>query len=396
MPVTFATATDIGLVRQGNEDAAMAKPPVFAVADGMGGALAGEIASGMAIEALELYAAGTDTQAQDPTALLATVNEEIFNRGTSDAGRTGMGTTITAAVLTDGGVDLYHVGDSRAYRLRGGSLEQLTEDHSLVGEMVRRGEITEEAALVHPQRSIITRALGVEPTVESDSYHVDLEPGDLFLLCSDGLFSMVAPEAIKKIIAGSGSLNEAATGLITAANDGGGADNVTVVLFSPDGSMPAGNVTADEAANLQPDTEGGAGAQGDASGHHAGDRPWWRGWRALAAGGVVIVVLLAASTWYMTQKIYYLGVNDGRVSIFQGLPVELGPLSLSSLYRQSDIKVGDLEPFEQERVGRQELSSLETAEVMLDNYHDQLESKSGPGQERDSTTPRTTPTGAEF
>jgi protein phosphatase len=362
MSITYATSTHIGLVRHGNEDAALAQPPLFAVADGMGGALAGDVASGIAIEALADFASRPDAGPSDLTALVTTVNREILDQANSGTGRSGMGTTLTAAIVAADAIDLVHVGDSRAYRLRGGRLEQLTEDHSLVGEMVRKGELTDAEALVHPQRSIITRALGVESEVESDSYHVELEPGDLFLLCSDGLYSMVTADAIAEILTRSSDLEAAAAALVEAANASGGADNVTVVLFSPDGSIASGTpgmvATSEEpgGANAAPLQEKPAASS------------WLRTWKALLVVGVIAVSLILFFTWLMTQQIYYLGVDDGRVSIYRGLPVELGPLSLSSVYRQSNVELYDLEPFEQQRIMDHELTSLETAEMRLENF----------------------------
>lgn len=381
MPATFTTASHTGLVRRGNEDAAIAQPPVYAVADGMGGAQAGEIASGMAVAAI------ADSHPEDAAALsrlAETINQSIFEQATGDAGRAGMGTTLTAALTAAGRVDFVHVGDSRAYRLRDGKLEQLSADHSLVGEMIRTGELTEAEALKHPQRSIITRALGVDSTVEVDSFSVETEPGDLFLLCSDGLYSMVAPEAIETILRDSDDLAAAATSLVEAANGAGGEDNVTVVIFSPDGTIPAGSgpvVAAETRERPVP-----AAASGN-------DTPRWRRWYTLAAIALALIAILAGGSWYMTRQIYYLGVNDGRLSIYQGLPVELGPLSLSTLYRQSNVPLDELEPFEQDRVLRQELSSLATAEEILENYTDQ--GQTAPQQRRDTRT-ATTSTGVQF
>lgn len=366
----------------------MAQPPLFAVADGMGGAQAGEVASGMAVSALrEAGAAGGDELA----ALAQEINSSILSEARGDAGRSGMGTTLTAAVIVGDHVDFIHAGDSRAYRLRAGKLEQLSADHSLVAEMVRRGDLSEEEAIRHPQRSIITRALGVEADLELDRFSADLEPGDLFLLCSDGLYSMVPAADIEAVLSGSADLTAAAEALVEAANAGGGEDNVTVVLFSPDGSVPSGDPVPPEA---------GSSALSDTAPRQkaSGRSGWWRSWKMLAVVTAVLVILLASGTWYMTRQIYYLGVNDGQVSIFQGLPMEVGPVSLSSLYRQSDIPLDELEPFEQDRVLRQELSSLEEAEQVLENYSGQHreDSLGGPPDTRRGTTGATTSTGVRF
>jgi PPM family protein phosphatase len=224
--------TDVGRKRRHNEDSYVSSPPVFVVADGMGGAQAGEVASALAAGTVDEidHDPGEDGLAQ-VIALIKAANLRVHERATADASASGMGTTMTVAMLQpDGKVAIGHVGDSRAYRLREGRLEQLTDDHSLVAELVRRGELSPEEAAVHPQRSVITRALGTEPDV--DAFTVDTQDGDLFLLCSDGLSTMLDPETIARILARNhGHLEAAAHALIKAANDRGGDDNITAILF---------------------------------------------------------------------------------------------------------------------------------------------------------------------
>jgi protein phosphatase len=228
-----AGVTDPGRRRLRNEDAFICEPPLFAVADGMGGARAGEVAAGLAAAALE--EAGAETRGPDEiAALLVEANRRIWERSLQDPATAGMGTTVTAMLLDPHSdtVAVAHVGDSRAYRLRDGELEQLTTDHSLVAELVESGVLTPEEAERHPQRSAITRALGTEATVDVDAFTVDAEPGDVFLVCSDGLSSMVPDDEIAAIVAdGSGDLGEASEALVRAANAHGGEDNITVVLF---------------------------------------------------------------------------------------------------------------------------------------------------------------------
>jgi serine/threonine protein phosphatase PrpC len=243
-----AGQTDTGRRRLRNEDAFICEPPLFAVADGMGGARAGEIAAGLAAAALE--EAGTETRgAEGVAALIVEANRRIWERSLSDPKTAGMGTTVTAA-LVDGGagtVAIGHVGDSRAYLLRKGSIEQLTTDHSLVAELVQSGMLTPEEAERHPQRSAITRALGTEATVEVDGFTVAAEPGDLFLICSDGLTSMLSDDEMAAAIEGAaGDPHDGADALIRAANDRGGEDNVTVVLFEMLGEAAAGDEPAPE------------------------------------------------------------------------------------------------------------------------------------------------------
>lgn len=408
MSATFATATHTGLVRRGNEDACFARPPVFAVADGMGGALAGEVASRMAVEALERFAPGGDGMASGLASLVEEVNADILARAQSDTRRAGMGTTLTAAVLTDGAVDLVHVGDSRAYLWRQGELRQLTDDHSLVGEMIRRGELSPAAARSHPQRSIITRALGAEEKVELDRESVATEPGDLLLLCSDGLYAMVPDAAIAAILAAGDDLAQTAGALIEAANAGGGADNITVVLVSPDGSRPAGGqggpppaVTAgsgEPGGTAAPDT-GGHGEEGAAAqvpDSASGRRPLWKSGRLWLAAALLLLAATVAATWYMTRQVYYLDFSGDRLAIYQGVPVELGPVSLSGLYRESGVTRDELMPYELERISRHELKSLQEAEMMLDNYIEQYgqdEPERPPAGGRDGAGARTTTVG---
>ncbi len=228
-----AGVTDTGRRRLRNEDAFIREPPLFAVADGMGGARAGEIAAGLAAAALE--EAGAETRgAEGVAALIAEANRRIWERSLADPETAGMGTTVTAALVdaATGTVAIGHVGDSRAYLLRGGSIEQLTTDHSLVAELVQSGILTPEEAERHPQRSAITRALGTEPTVDVDAFTVEARAGDVFLLCSDGLSIMVPDEDVAAVIdAAERDPARAAEALVAAANARGGEDNVTVVLF---------------------------------------------------------------------------------------------------------------------------------------------------------------------
>ena len=225
--------TDTGRRRLRNEDAFICEPPLFAVADGMGGARAGEVAAGLAAAALE--EAGSETRgAEGVAALIVEANKRIWERSLNDPRTTGMGTTVTAALVdaASGAVAIGHVGDSRAYLLRDETLEQLTTDHSLVAELVESGVLTPEEAERHPQRSAITRALGTEPTVEVDAFTMQAEPGDLFLVCSDGLSAMLSDEAVSSAIETADRDPErAADALVAAANARGGEDNITVVLF---------------------------------------------------------------------------------------------------------------------------------------------------------------------
>ncbi len=255
-----AVVTDTGRRRLGNEDAYVWRPPLFAIADGMGGAKAGEIAAGIAAGTLEGARSGT-LDAEDVASLIADANLRIWERSLSDPATAGMGTTITVALVEEeaGAVVFGHVGDSRAYRMRDGVLEQITTDHSLVAELVESGVLTPEEAERHPQRSAITRALGTERAVEPDVFTIEAAPGDLFLLCSDGLSDMLTEDRIAAAIErADGDPEAAGDELVKDANAQGGDDNITVLLFEilEGDPEPAG----DDAADSEQAAADGAGA----------------------------------------------------------------------------------------------------------------------------------------
>jgi serine/threonine protein phosphatase PrpC len=226
-----AAVTDPGRTRRHNEDSYVIEPPLFAIADGMGGAQAGEVASGLATAALKegQADAGGEQRIAD---LIQEANRRVYDRSSSDPNTSGMGTTITVALVEDDHVAFGHVGDSRAYLIRDASMEQLTEDHSLVNELLKTGKLSREEAETHPQRSVITRALGTDPDVDVDTFSVRAENGDLFLLCSDGLTDMVSEESILDLVERHrADIDGALRALVKEANRGGGQDNITVVAF---------------------------------------------------------------------------------------------------------------------------------------------------------------------
>ena len=228
----YGVSTHPGRKRRHNEDAYVIEPPLFAVADGMGGAKAGEVASGLAAAALkEGGVDGPDAETR-VTELIQEANRRVFRRAAEDHEAAGMGTTMTVALVDGERVVFGHVGDSRAYLIRDGRIDQLTDDHSLVAELVRSGRLTPDEAETHPQRSVITRAVGTEADVDVDTFSIEPAPGDLFLICSDGLTDMVDDRAIFQAIEKHrGDLEEAAKALVSAANRSGGEDNITVVFF---------------------------------------------------------------------------------------------------------------------------------------------------------------------
>ena len=245
--------SDLGRQRQGNEDALYVRPPLFVVADGMGGAQAGEVASDMAVRAFERELPGR-SPGEELADVIRSANRRIHERSRADRQRAGMGTTVTAAYLTeDDEVVVAHVGDSRCYLLRDGDLVRLTRDHSLVGELVARGKLTEEEAESHPQRSVITRALGPEADVDVDVDVFTARDGDVFMLCSDGLTSMLSERRVKALLDVHSPLEERGRALIAEANRAGGRDNITVVLFRLASVHPAeGSATASAVAGSSP------------------------------------------------------------------------------------------------------------------------------------------------
>jgi len=417
-PGQHAAATDAGRKRRRNEDAYVVQPPVFAVADGMGGAQAGQLASRLAASAVEeaqgerAGAAGEERVA----ALVQDANRRVYERSSADESVSGMGTTMTAALVADDRVYVGHVGDSRAYRLRGGRLEQLTEDHSLVGELMRSGKLSPEEAETHPQRSVITRALGTDPDVDVDTFSVDAAPGDVFVLCSDGLTTMVDADTIRSLVEGNRSdLERAAKSLVDAANRAGGEDNITVVVFDIVDARPAdeSTQTLPAAAPALPaiddeDTLSGlehvpaiddtmlleAGDWG-ANGHQTATAPappapaperapapavprTRRGRRrvsrlALLLGSLAVVLAAAAAALWGLSRSYFVGAtHDGHVAVYQGFPWNL--TSGVHLYRAryvSPLLVAQLSQPERLRLFDHDLESYDDALRTVHGYEAQ-------------------------
>jgi protein phosphatase len=340
--------TDTGLQRRANEDAFLARAPLFVVADGMGGAQAGEVASQSAIEVLSrgIGDSADGSLEERLSAAVQAANAKIHQLSIADDERAGMGTTVTAAYIGESDVTVVHVGDSRCYRWRAAQLERLTDDHSLVEEMVRQGQLTEQEALEHPQRSIITRALGPEAVVEPDSQTVDGRGGDLLLLCSDGLTTMITDDEIAEILRSNTQLTAASRALIAAANKAGGRDNITVVLLRLE-ELDA-NSQGTEQTQVGASTAGLAAA---APSRPPSDlraaveqripqqaRVTEKRRRRFKPGlGTLLVIfasaLLLSGVYFASQAIYFVGAdNEGFVSVYQGVPYEL-PLGIN-LYRE--------------------------------------------------------------
>lgn len=344
--------SDVGRQRQGNEDSLFVQSPLFVVADGMGGAQAGEVASELAVEAFrDGLPAGSPEAGLVQTINVA--NVRINDAARADRQRQGMGTTCTAAYVSPGEVVLAHVGDSRCYLLRDGELTRLTRDHSLVGELMDRGKLTEEEAEVHPQRSVITRALGIEADLLVDTERIHGRTGDVFLICSDGLTSMVREAKLVELLrrGEDGPLPDLGRALIAAANEAGGRDNITVVLFrleevgEPASGGDEGATSEHPAVRDEPAQATGTSTatlapaapsvplrtapppQGD--GRPAPKRrgrvrravPW-------LVSLLVVLVLVGVGGWVAIRAVFFIGLDANRaVVIYRGLPYEL-PLGI--------------------------------------------------------------------
>ena len=420
MRLAAAFATNRGLVRQTNEDSFLVRKGLYVVCDGMGGARAGEVASQMACESMTVVdpvIAGRD-ELRDA---IVKANERISARSLAEPRLLGMGTTLTSALIRDGVAIVGHVGDSRAYLLRAGSLEQITDDHSWVGEMMRRGELTAAEAAVHPHRSVITKALGTDGQADPDIVEVPLEPGDRLLLCSDGLSGMVSDESLRRILGTVEEPQEVADALVAAALKGGGEDNVTVVvvqvLDDEEAAVPESPGEAGEDAGEGP--EGGAAVPEGAGGAadedlvtlgptdrgqerstmpgfmrpargtgakrsrrppiwarqapHAADvevpkQTWFRINHKLVITVAVVVIIIAlaiAAFAAFNSNVYYVGDSEGMVALYQGLPSSLLGIELSSVVEVSTVSYDSLADYQRQRVDAHDLVGKEEGQAFL-------------------------------
>jgi serine/threonine protein phosphatase PrpC len=380
--------TDTGRQRRDNEDNAFVRAPLFVVADGMGGAQAGEVASQLAVEEFQEPLPDEGSAEERLIDRIRAANRRIYDLSRTEHEHAGMGTTLTAVYLDDDRLAVAHVGDSRAYIFRDGELGGLTQDHSLVAELVRQGKLTEEQAAEHPQRSIITRALGIEGDVEVDTWSYSMRAGDVVLLCSDGLTSMIGERQIVQILRGEMSLHRVADQLIGAANDAGGRDNITVILFRLEEADPTRPTQPADAAGedrdeptvvgLEPASapatapDGEPVASGRADGgavltapppqlQRQGERPTPRLARtqgpstrspagsdtpprrrrpsrfmkpvAALIATVIVVFMVGGGAYLASREYFFIGTNsDGIVTIFRGFPYGL-PLGIK-MYEQ--------------------------------------------------------------
>ena len=378
-----ASLTDTGRRRRHNEDAYVCEPPLFAVADGMGGAQAGELASNLAAAALrdEGSRGGGEERVDE---LIQEANRRVYERQTQDSSATGMGTTMTVALVEDGYVAIGHVGDSRAYLIRDRRLEQLTEDHSLVAELVRSGKLSPEEAEGHPQRSVITRALGTDPDVDVDTFSVETKPGDLFLLCSDGLTAMVDDETIlREVERNRGDLTAASKALVKAANKGGGDDNITVVFFE----IGEGGETGDTARTVTlPPIEGDDEATLD---EHDGvpavrveeptrprERHTGRGVLFALLALVLLVAICGFAAWGLWRSHFVGAEPDGHVAVYQGVPWNIvGNVKLYRAVYVSPLLTAQLSQAERKKLFDHSLRTDGSARAVVRRYEEQIGAK---------------------
>jgi serine/threonine protein phosphatase PrpC len=367
--IDAGASSDVGRLRTGNEDGFIVddRLELYAVADGMGGHNAGEIASATALEALR--AAVASGKALDAAIVLA--NSAIFDKAATDRELTGMGTTLTAvAILGESTFLIGHVGDSRAYRIRDGGLEQLTEDHSLVEELVREGRLSPAEAEVHPRRSVITRALGIDPNVEVDLYTLDARTGDRLIVCSDGLTTMVRDDDVLRIGELDADPRDAADRLVDAANEAGGEDNITVLIIDVLEAPPP----------APPDPEALAAAPESrtplpvAAPDVPDEQPARRRPRLRSVGGVLLYVLpvvvivgmaIGAINWY-AHHTYYVDFKGDRVVVFQGVPG--GILGWKPTVKTAtDLRRSTLTPDAIDQIENSGKGSLERAQQFVTN-----------------------------
>ena len=379
-----ASRTDTGRQRSANEDSLFLRSPVFVVADGMGGAQAGEVASKVAAESFdrELPAAPPERVLSET---IEAANRRIHERARTDPELTGMGTTTTAVIvdLEAEEVAIGHVGDSRAYRLRGGKFERLTRDHSLVEEMRRKGQLTDAQAEDHPQRSIITRALGPEPEVTVDVQTVPAQPGDVFLICSDGLTTMLGDDHIARLLGRASSMDSAVRALVDEANRAGGRDNITVIAFrlgdaaaparEPEGATLIGP-SAEEAGLTATEVRRRAAAEAAERRREELDaKPRRRRLKTAAkvSAALVVVAAIAFGAWYGNRQVWFLGTDSaGRVALYRGLPYEL-PFGVR-LYDERyaiPVQTEPLPPKRRDAVTGHDLRSRSDAVSLIEELH---------------------------
>jgi serine/threonine protein phosphatase PrpC len=370
LALRYSARSDVGLLREINEDSGYAGPRLLVIADGVGGHAAGEVASSVAVgvlSGLDEDAPGGDLLEALSTAV-RTANTHLRAMVSGDPELAGMGTTVTAMLRAGGRFGLVHVGDSRGYLLRNGTLQQITRDHTFVQSLLDEGRITAEEADHHPQRNVITNALDGREDIDLDLSVRETRPGDRYLLCSDGLSGVVSEDTIRDTLAAEVSTDVAVERLVELALKGGGPDNITAIVADvvevetkPPSAVPVTVGAAAEGAvkHQRPDTPAAKAAalrpareesEDDDRGYDDLDGP--RRFRRAVLGLLVLVLVASgaygAYRWSQTQ--YYVGAQGSNVAIYRGLTQDVGPIRTSTLYREEDIALRDLPTYQQEQV----------------------------------------------
>lgn len=342
---TFGSRTDIGCLRDHNEDSLIVTPPLFAVADGMGGHAAGEVASEIAVNILAARAPEYPDGEVLAQAVMA-ANQEVINASHDGRGREGMGTTLTAAMLENERLVIAQVGDSRAYLLHHGKLQQLTRDHSLMADMIEAGQLTPEEARVHPQRSVITRALGSDPHLRPDIYEINVETGDRLLVCSDGLSSMLRDQNIEQVLSRITDPQRCASQLVNEAIAAGGHDNVTVIVVDVTGFAEVRRKKMARKTLL-----------------------------TIIFIFVLLAALIGGTIWGATTYLNtaaYLADDQGKVAIYQGVPGTILGLSFSHHVKTTDVALSDLQPGTASHLKDGiRVDNLQAAEDLMQQYQDE-------------------------
>ena len=347
---SFGSRTDIGCLRDHNEDSLVVTPPLFAVADGMGGHAAGEVASEIAVRVLsELAPEHPDVEALGRA--IEEANRAVIQAAREGRGRQGMGTTMTAAMLEGERLVIAQVGDSRAYLLHQGKLQQLTRDHSLMADMIEAGQLTPEEARTHPQRSVITRALGSDAHLHPDIYEINVETGDRLLICSDGLSGMIFDDQIENTLRRVQDPQRCASQLVSEAIAGGGHDNVTVIVADVTGYAEVRRKKLARKTKL-----------------------------SIALVLVLFAAIIAGAAWgtqtYLNTAAY-LANDNGKVAVYRGVPGSVLGLSFSHLERTTDVTVADLQPGVANRLNEGiRVDDMEAADALVKEYEDEIAARS--------------------
>ena len=347
---SFGSRTDIGCLRDHNEDSLVVTPPLFAVADGMGGHAAGEVASEIAVRVLsELAPEHPDGEALGRA--IEEANRAVIQAAREGRGRQGMGTTMTAAMLEGERLVIAQVGDSRAYLLNQGKLQQLTRDHSLMADMIEAGQLTPEEARTHPQRSVITRALGSDAHLHPDIYEINVETGDRLLICSDGLSGMIFDDQIENTLRRVQDPQRCASQLVNEAIAAGGHDNVTVIVADVTGYAEVRRKKLARKTKL-----------------------------SIALVLVLFAAIVAGAAWgtqtYLNTAAY-LANDNGKVAVYRGVPGSVLGLSFSHLERTTDVSVDDLQPGVANRLNEGiRVDDMEAADALVKEYEDEIAARS--------------------